>query len=193
VDRPLAPSLVLPRLRGSFGRSYRYVDRCDSTQDLLPPDAPEGAVAVAEQQQQGRGRLGRRWYAPAGSSILCSVCLRPGVDPARLPAVTLLAADAVVEAIGSETALTAVVKPPNDVLVHGRKVAGVLAEGTTDRLILGYGVNVNQLPTELPRRPLLAASSLRIELGREVDRLGLLVALLDALERRYRRWCAAPA
>jgi BirA family biotin operon repressor/biotin-[acetyl-CoA-carboxylase] ligase len=183
---------VQPRLRGRFGRDvYIHVERCDSTQDLLPPDAPEGALAVAEQQLQGRGRLGRRWYASPGSSILCSVCLRPRLEPARLSAVTLLAADALAEAIGAETGLVATVKPPNDVLVQGRKVAGVLAEGTGDRLVLGFGLNVNQRPVELPRRPLLPASSLRIELGRELDRLGLLLAVLERLELRYERWRTA--
>ncbi|MGZ4400227.1 MAG: biotin--[acetyl-CoA-carboxylase] ligase [Gaiellaceae bacterium] len=191
ADR-LAPAIVQPRLRGRFGRDcYLYAERCDSTQDLLPPDAPDGAVAVTEQQLQGRGRLGRRWYAAPGAGILCSVCLRPGVEQMRLPALTPLAAHAIVDAIVAQTSLPATVKQPNDVLVHGRKVAGVLAEGDGERLVLGLGLNVNQRPTELPRRPLLPAGSLRLELGRELDRVELLAALLEALERRYDRWLAA--
>ena len=86
----LAPENVLPRLRGRFGRDYLYVERCESTQRLLAPDAAEGTVAVAEEQTAGRGRLGRRWLAAPGTSILCSVALRPTVAPRRLPELSWL-------------------------------------------------------------------------------------------------------
>src|SRR5207244_1597206 len=76
----LAPEAVVPRLRGRFGREYLYVDSPPPTQLLLAPDAREGAVVVAGEQTAGRGRLGRRWLAPGGTSVLCPVQLRPRVD-----------------------------------------------------------------------------------------------------------------
>ncbi|MDQ3895244.1 MAG: hypothetical protein M3292_11405 [Actinomycetota bacterium] len=81
----LAREAVAPLLRGRFGHVYVYAERCASTQRLLDPALPEGAVAVAEEQTEGRGRLGRPWIAPPRTSILCSTLLRPPVDPARLP------------------------------------------------------------------------------------------------------------
>src|ERR671936_3116335 len=91
---------VLPQLRGRFGRdSYTFVPSTPSTQRLLAVDAPEGAVAVADEQIEGRGRLGRRWEAPAGTSLLCSVQLRPQVEPARFPELTLIGAHACGDAI----------------------------------------------------------------------------------------------
>ena len=89
----------MPRLRGLFGHEYLYVESTPSTQLLLSPDAPEGAVVVAGEQTAGRGRLGRRWLAPAGTSLLCSVQLRPRVDSRRLPELTGVAARACGEAL----------------------------------------------------------------------------------------------
>src|SRR5919201_6272954 len=95
----LAPETVQPRLRGRFGREYVYEERCGSTQRLLGPELPEGAVAVTEEQTEGRGRLGRRWHAAPYTSVLCSVNLRPAVDSPRLPELSLVAGAACAEAI----------------------------------------------------------------------------------------------
>ena len=119
---------VRVRLQGRFGREYTYVASCPSTQRLLPPDAPEGAVAVADEQTEGRGRLGRRWEAPPGTSILCSVQLRPAVAASRFPELTVVGAEACAEAIRTVTGLESTLKEPNDVLLGGRKVAGILGE-----------------------------------------------------------------
>src|SRR5204863_637792 len=134
---------LVPRLRGRFGRPFTFVERCASTQRLLD-GAPEGAVAAAGEQTEGRGRLGRAWHAPAGTSVLFSIVLEPPVPPARLPELSLVAGAAVAEAIESETGLRATIKLPNDVLVDGRKAAGVLAEAVEGRVVLGVGVNVSQ-------------------------------------------------
>jgi hypothetical protein len=99
VDDTPTRDAVVPRLRGRFGREYLYVDSTPSTQLLLDSDAPEGAVVVADEQTSGRGRLGRRWFAPAGTSLLCSLQLRPRIDPQRLPELTGVAALAAAEAI----------------------------------------------------------------------------------------------
>jgi BirA family biotin operon repressor/biotin-[acetyl-CoA-carboxylase] ligase len=193
VDGPLTRERVQPLLRGRFGREvYRWFDRCPSTQLAVGAEDPEGAVAVAEEQSAGRGRLGRSWNAPRGSSILCSVLLRPEVDPVRLPELTVLAAAAVAEAIGAETGLEAAVKYPNDVLVADRKVCGVLGEARDGVVVLGIGINVNVPAEELPAKTRLPASSLSIETGAEVDRARLLAAVLAEVELAYESWQALP-
>src|SRR5256885_12181514 len=96
-DTP-TPEAAVPRLRGRFGREYTYAESCPSTQRLLVPGAPEGAVAVADEQTEGRGRLGRRWEAPTGTSLLCSVQLRPKVAAARFPQLTVVGAEACADA-----------------------------------------------------------------------------------------------
>ena len=184
----LTREAVVPRLRGRFGREYLYAERCPSTQRLIPPDAPEGTVAVAEEQTEGRGRLNRRWEAKAGTSVLCSVLLRPQVDPARLPELTLVGARACAAAIEELAGLEPALKDPNDVLVGGRKVAGVLGEASEGRVVLGIGINANATAEELPRATRLPATSLRAELGTPVDRAELLVLLLERLERQYEAW-----
>jgi BirA family biotin operon repressor/biotin-[acetyl-CoA-carboxylase] ligase len=168
----LEPAVVLPRLRGRFGHEYHYARETDSTQRMLPPDAGQGAVALAEHQTEGRGRLGRVWIDEAGAGLTFSVVLRPPPPVARWPELTLVAARAVAAAIGGG----ATIKDPNDVLVDGRKVAGILAEAS-DRVVVGIGVNVGAAPWP-------GAGSV----GR--DRLELLVAILDELERGYGAWAA---
>jgi BirA family biotin operon repressor/biotin-[acetyl-CoA-carboxylase] ligase len=182
---------VIPRLRGRLGRDYRYVESTPSTQLLIPPDAPEGTIVVAGEQTEGRGRLGRRWLAPAGRSLLCSLQLRPEVRGERLPELTGVAARACAEAIAELTGLEPQLKFPNDVLLGGRKVAGVLAEAREGRVVLGIGVNVNLAEAELPREVDRPATSLLVEAGRELDRAELLAELLARLERRYDEWVSA--
>jgi BirA family transcriptional regulator, biotin operon repressor / biotin---[acetyl-CoA-carboxylase] ligase len=182
---------VVPRLRGRFGREYTYVESCPSTQRLLLPGAPEGAVAVADEQTEGRGRLGRRWEAAAGTSVLCSVQLRPKAQAARFPGLTVLGAEACAEAIQAVTGLLPALKHPNDVLIGGRKVAGILGEAGEGRVVLGIGINANTPAAALPVDVRIPATSLLAETGEPVDRVELLVELLAALERRYGSWLAA--
>jgi BirA family transcriptional regulator, biotin operon repressor / biotin---[acetyl-CoA-carboxylase] ligase len=179
---------VLPLLRGRLGRVYTYVDRCESTQRLLPEDAPEGAVAVADEQLAGRGRLDRRWEAPKGTSVLCSIVLRPAVDPSRLPELSLVAGRACAAALAEVASITPTVKFPNDVLVDGRKIAGILAEARDGRVVLGVGVNVTQTEQDLPHRTETPPTSLLLATGRRIGRVELLVALLAHLEREYDDW-----
>ena len=184
----LAREDVLPRLRGRFGRDYRYVESTPSTQLLLPSDAAEGSVVVAGEQTAGRGRLGRHWLASAGTSLLCSVQLRPEVPGERLPELTGVAARACAEAIEALTELSTELKFPNDVLVDGKKVAGVLAEAREGRVVLGIGINVNVPQEALPAEIDRPATSLLAESGTETDRAELLAELLERLERRYDDW-----
>ena len=177
---------VVPRLRGRLGRPFTFVERTASTQRLLD-GAPEGAVAATDEQTEGRGRLGRTWQAPAGTSLLFSIVLVPPVAPARMPELSLVAGAALAEAIESETGLRATIKHPNDVLVEGRKVAGILAEASEGRVVLGVGVNVSQTAAQLPEGVQTPATSLSLE-GAAVDRVELLAAILERLEAHYDRW-----
>jgi BirA family transcriptional regulator, biotin operon repressor / biotin---[acetyl-CoA-carboxylase] ligase len=193
VADSLAPGAVKPLLGGRFGQVYRYAELCPSTQRLLAEDDTEGAIAVAEEQSQGRGRLGRSWHAPARTGVLVSVLLRPEVDPARLPELSLVAGGAVAEAIADVTGIEPAIKFPNDVLVGGRKVAGVLAESSEGRVVLGIGVNANQTEAQLPRDTDTEPTSLRVETGATVDRAQLLAAILTRLEHAYDAWVTGTA
>lgn len=166
----LTPERVLPALRGSFGREYYYAPVSPTTQRMLPASAQHGAVALVEHQTEGRGRLGRTWVDEPGSGLTFSVLLLPPPPVARWPELTLLAAHAVAAEIGPEAAI----KDPNDVLVGGKKVAGILAEAG-ERVILGVGVNIGAAPW--PGAGFV-----------DRDRLVLLAGVLERLEQRYEAW-----
>ncbi len=197
----LEPRAVAPLLRGRFGRPYLFRPTCRSTQELLRgAGLPEGAVAAADHQTAGRGREGRAWHDVAGRSLLLSVLLRPPTGSPPLPQLSLVAAIAVADAVAGaieglatagETAkrrLETAVKWPNDVLVAGKKAAGILLEATSDEVVCGIGVNVNQTPSELPQETRAAPTSLRAATGRTHLRAALLADLLARLEDRYETW-----
>jgi BirA family transcriptional regulator, biotin operon repressor / biotin---[acetyl-CoA-carboxylase] ligase len=191
VPSSILPETVLPRLRGRFGRPYLYAEVTPSTQRLLGDAHDEGAVAVTEEQTEGRGRLGRSWHSPPGVSLLVSILLKPPVETPRLPELSLVAGQACASAIAAVAGTTPEIKPPNDVLISGRKVAGILAEAREGRVVLGIGVNVNVSEDDLPTEVDLPATSLLVETGHEIDRAELLVELLDQLERAYDEWARA--
>jgi len=178
----LLPEHVEPLLTGRLGRPYRYLESCPSTQQQLAAGDAEGTVVATGHQTAGRGRLGRAWEDAPGTSLLFSVLLTPRVEAERLPELTVLAAEAVAEAVGGE------VKAPNDVLLGGRKMAGVLGEASEGRVVLGIGVNANQTAAQLPAETRLRATSLRLARGAPVDRAELLAGILRAFERRYDAW-----
>ena len=178
----LAFEAVDPHVRGRFGKPYRFEPECESTQALLfEPGLPEGAVAATDHQTAGRGRLGRTWEAPPGSSVLASVLLHP--PPTRhWPELALLGGVAAAEAIEGATELSAQVKWPNDVMLDRRKVAGVLAESRGGVVVLGIGINVNQTRSELPLDAPTEPGSLRTDHGPRARRRG--AARLTALPAR---------
>lgn len=184
----LSPGSVEPLLRGRLGRPYRFVEECTSTQRLLEPEEAEGATAATDLQTQGRGRLGRTWEAPSGRALLFSVLLHPRPPMALWPELSLVAGDAVAAALREQTGVPAELSHPNDVLIEGQKVAGILPEATVGRVVLGIGVNVNQRTEELPAETPKPATALRVETGREWPRAPLLAAVLFELERRYDDW-----
>jgi BirA family transcriptional regulator, biotin operon repressor / biotin---[acetyl-CoA-carboxylase] ligase len=184
----LSSASVEPLLRGRLGRPYRFVEECASTQRLLDADEHEGTTVAANLQTRGRGRLGRTWEAPAGRALLFSVLLRPQPPMALWPELSLVAGDSVAAALREETGVAAELRYPNDVLIEGRKVAGILPEASTGRVVLGIGLNVNQTADELPAETAKPPTSLRIETGREWPRASLLAVILGELERGYDDW-----
>lgn len=169
----------------TLGEPRLDVESCESTQLLVDTALPEGAIVVADHQTAGRGRLGRRWEAPPGTALLCSVLLKP--PPERTaPELSLVAGVAVADMLERALGLSVQLKWPNDVMLRREKVAGCLAEARDGAVVLGIGVNVNQTREQLPER----AGSLRSLTGRECDREELLAALLDDLANRYGAWCA---
>jgi BirA family transcriptional regulator, biotin operon repressor / biotin---[acetyl-CoA-carboxylase] ligase len=183
----LAPDVVEPLLEGRFGRPYRYEQECESTQQLVDRSLDEGAGVVCDVQTAGRGRQGRPWEAPAGSSILCSVLLKPPVERAPQE-LSLVAGLAVAETVEQALGLAVQLKWPNDVMVNRRKVAGVLAEASNDTVVLGIGLNVNQTREQLPADTTAAPGSLYTSDGVRRERAPLLVNLLLSLERTYDMW-----
>jgi BirA family biotin operon repressor/biotin-[acetyl-CoA-carboxylase] ligase len=170
-----------PQLAGTRFDDVRWFERTDSTNRYLlecaATGAPEGVVAVADEQTAGRGRLGRTWVAPAGSALLVSVLLRPGLPAARTHLVTLAAGLAAVDAIDALSPVRPGLKWPNDVVVDDRKLAGILAEADgAGAVIVGMGCNVQ--PGALP------AELREIATAVDVDRVQLLLAWLRAYDAR---------
>lgn len=171
-----------------IGEPRTHVSECESTQLLLGPDDPAGAVATTDHQTAGRGRLGRHWLEAPGTSVLVSVLLRPP-DGRRAPELSLVAAVAVALALDEATGRSgAQIKWPNDVLVDGLKVAGILAEMKGGAVVLGIGINVNQTAGQLPTGTRIAAASLRSLDGVVRDREAVLASLLGRLDRLYAEW-----
>ncbi len=172
-----------------FGSPLRRVASCESTQLLLGPGDPEGAVAVTDFQTAGRGRLGRVWTAPPGTALLCSVLLRPPAG-SRISQLSLVGGLAAAQTVEAALGRPAQLKWPNDVLVDGLKVAGVLAEAHDGVVVVGVGLNVNQTVAELPPDVRIPAASLRSLDGTERDLDLLLASLLERLEAAYESWLA---
>jgi BirA family biotin operon repressor/biotin-[acetyl-CoA-carboxylase] ligase len=187
LPEEFAASMRLAKERlGIFGHRVLWYSEVGSTNDVAgtfaEKDADEGLVVLADRQTAGRGRLGRNWASPSGAGIYLSVVLRPTPAAARL--VTIAAGVAVTDGITSATGLSTHVKWPNDVHVSGRKLAGILAEGAVNHVVLGIGINVQ--PAAYPPDVASRATSIEAELGRPVDRALVLAECLAALASRYR-------
>ncbi len=155
--------------------------------------AVDGVVLLAERQTSGKGRLGRRWESPEGVNLYCSLLLRPDIPPFEAPQLTFLSAVAVVRAIQSVTDIRPDIKWPNDILINGRKVAGLLNEmnAETDRVlfvVLGIGVNLNMRGEQFPAGLRYPATSLFLETGTVVDRNFFAAILLKELDKEYKRF-----
>jgi BirA family biotin operon repressor/biotin-[acetyl-CoA-carboxylase] ligase len=179
------------------GRQVVVFDEVGSTNTeafrLAEGGAVEGTVVLAEAQTRGKGRMGRTWESPSGVNIYCSVILRPAILPLATPQLTFVSSLAVCRAIESVCGLVPRIKWPNDILLNGRKVAGLLNElsAETERvnfLVLGIGLNVNMEPEQFPSDLRYPATSLAMESGGPLSRLPLIRALLTELDRLYGRY-----
>jgi BirA family biotin operon repressor/biotin-[acetyl-CoA-carboxylase] ligase len=180
---------------GVIGREIIVLEQTNSTNDAIlevaNANSKEGLVVFAEHQTAGRGQRGNRWESAAGKGLWFSILLRPRIDLASSPQLTAWAAEAVSDAIQNEFSLTPTIKPPNDVQIDGRKIAGVLVEMRAQEkaahlAIAGIGVNVNQSREDFPRELQSRAISLAMALGTQIDRQSFAVALLRKLDRTYR-------
>ncbi|HME12377.1 MAG TPA: biotin--[acetyl-CoA-carboxylase] ligase [Candidatus Acidoferrum sp.] len=191
----LTPDLLKARLRGSlFGKRVLHFFRTDSTNrvafDLGQGGEAEGAVVVAEEQTAGRGRAGRSWVSERAAGIYVTLLLRPKLAPVQAPLLTMMAGISARAAVEAVTGLNVDLKWPNDLMIGGRKIGGILTEMHAEPalvrfVIVGIGINVNQekFPAELGG----VATSLRVESGRVHSRVEILVRLLREFEKDYLR------
>jgi BirA family transcriptional regulator, biotin operon repressor / biotin---[acetyl-CoA-carboxylase] ligase len=180
------------------GRDIRVFEQTTSTNDVIEKLArdgvKEGAVVFAESQTKGRGRLGRKWISPRRKGLWFSVLLRPNLRPQETTQLTVASATALSRAIREQTGMSPEIKWPNDILIRGKKVAGILTEmnAELDRVryvILGIGIDVNLGAGELPADLRRLATSLKIETGGEVSRPELATAVMTELDNDYARVC----
>jgi len=192
----LTPDMLKQRLKGSlFGKRVFHFFKTDSTNrvalELGHAGEPEGAVVLAEEQTAGRGRAGRKWHSERAAGIYATLLLRPKLAPVQAPLLTMMAGLSAHTAVQAVTGLEVDLKWPNDLLIQGKKVGGILTEmhaepGQIRFVIVGIGLNVNQekFPGELAN----TATSLRVEAGKAQSRMELLVRLLREFEGDYNRF-----
>ena len=193
----LKPEILKQQLDGKFiGHRLYYYEEIGSTNDeafrLGSAGAPEGTALIANSQSAGKGRMQRVWYSPAGSNIYTSIILRPQIEPARAPQISILAGVAVADILESYCPDRIKLKWPNDVLINGKKVCGILSQMKTivsevDFIILGIGINVNISYNEFPKEICNIATSLAIETGREISRQELIIRLYENLAKWYKQ------
>jgi BirA family biotin operon repressor/biotin-[acetyl-CoA-carboxylase] ligase len=197
----LHPDDLLARLGKTkvVGRDIRVFQETASTNDvaerLARDGVKEGIVVFAESQTKGRGRLGRKWTSPPKRGLWFSVLLRPDLRPQEATRLTIASVTALARAIRAQTGVVPQIKWPNDILLRGKKVAGILTEmgAETDRvkhIILGMGVNVNHTAGDFPADLRKIATSLKLETGDSVDRPALAAVILRELDRDYARACS---
>jgi BirA family biotin operon repressor/biotin-[acetyl-CoA-carboxylase] ligase len=194
-DGLVAEELQAELASGVIGHEIIVLEQTGSTSDAIlqiaNANSKEGLVVFAEHQTAGRGQHGNRWESAAGKGLWFSMLLRPKIDLASSPQLTAWAAEAVFDTIQNEFFLTPAIKPPNDVHIDGRKVAGVLVEMRAQEkaahlAIAGIGINVNQSREDFPKDLQGRAISLAMALSKQVDRQAFAIALLRHLDRTYR-------
>ncbi len=182
----------------SVGKQIHFFARIDSTniaaRKLAELGAKEGTVVIADSQSKGKGRMGRLWQSPPGN-LHTSIILRPQIPPTSAPQVTLMAAVATAKVIARTIEVNPEVKWPNDILIHGKKVAGILTEmdcqgNTLNFIILGIGVNINAPLKFFPRELLSSITSLGYETGGDVSLPQFTRCLYQEIERYYDLWMA---
>lgn len=181
----------------TLGKEIVHLSSLESTnnkaKDLALQGAPEGLVVISEEQTKGRGRRGRQWSSPRGTGIWMSILLRPNILPREAPKFTLLAAVAVAKGIREVTGLEAQIKWPNDILIHKKKICGILTEMSAELdsinyIIIGIGMNVNEREKDFPLEIQNKASSLALLKGEKVSRRELVTKILENLEEEYLKY-----
>ena len=176
-----------------IGSKICYKDEIDSTnnwaKELAQKDYPSGTVCLADMQSKGKGRRGRSWESPAGSSLYFTVMLRPDILPAQASPLTLVMGLSVAQSLKKYPGLDAKIKWPNDIVVNGKKVCGILTEMSAqidylEYLVIGTGVNVNRM--EFPEELQATATSLQIETGEKQSRARLAAEILNCFEKNYK-------
>jgi BirA family transcriptional regulator, biotin operon repressor / biotin---[acetyl-CoA-carboxylase] ligase len=199
LSAPVSAALDITDVRARLsakrlGTRFHYFAELDSTntraRELAESGAAEGEIVIAESQTQGRGRLGRRWESPPLSNLYLSIVLRPGLPPKHAPQITLAAAVALVETVGSFLPRPPVIKWPNDILIDGKKLAGILTEAACDTecvqyVILGIGLNLNYRAETMPETLRQRATSMADRAGENLSRETVLVRLIHDLDRCY--------
>jgi len=179
------------RLLGQSVVTHAEIDSTNTeVRRLAEAGAVEGTVVVADRQSAGRGRLGRRWESPSGVNLYCSILLRPDIPLHQASQLTFLSAVAVAETLNAVCGLDAQVKWPNDILVGGAKISGLLNEMNAETeqihfVILGIGVNLNMLAAQFPSELNYRATSALLETGQPIDRQLFLRTLLEKLDGYY--------
>ena len=195
VDRLIADELQAHFACATIGRQIIVLEQTGSTNDAIlrvaTPSSKEGLVLFAEHQTAGRGQRGNRWESVAAKGLWFSILLRPKISVNDSAQLTIWAIEAISDVIRTELSLQPAIKLPNDIQVHGRKVAGVLVEMRAQEkaphlAIVGIGINVNQSSDDFPVDLQDRAISLAMALGQRVDRQKFAVALLRNLDRTYR-------
>lgn len=183
-----------------FGRNVHAFETIDSTntyaKSLSEYEAAHGTIVIADEQTAGRGRMHREWISAKGKNLLFTLILYPNFGLEKISLLPFVGSLAVTDAIETVTGLSATCKWPNDVMINGKKVCGMLLESAAgnsrnNKVLLGIGVNVNQdeFPEELKNK----ASSLKNESGATVDRVRLLATILEEMENRYNQLANFPS
>lgn len=180
-------------LKTSFiGRNIYYYDSIDSTNIMgkeIAFSEKEGTIVVGEEQLAGKGRMGREWISPKGKGIYMSIVLKPDIEPMKASKITLIGAAAVNKAL-SNLGIKSSIKWPNDILINGKKISGILTEisgeiNMVDYLIMGIGVNVNLNKADIPKELKDKATSINIEEGKFINRKLLMANILNEFEDLY--------
>ncbi|VAW12152.1 Biotin operon repressor / Biotin--protein ligase [hydrothermal vent metagenome] len=191
IPDKLFPSEVQFQLKTKvFGKKIIYLDSLESTMDeafqLAMNGANEGTIVCCETQTKGKGRMGRKWSSPKGKGLYFSLILRPRMGPSQAARLTLMSAVALCEALRQETKLDVNIKWPNDLLIDGKKIAGILTELSAEMdgirfVVIGVGINVNT-----PNSLLLdTATSVKNETGKSFSRVEIFQSILSSLEQWY--------
>ena len=193
-DKMSADSIRLQLQTKTFGQHIYYVESIDSTQkmakELANDDAVEGTLVIADEQSSGRGRMARKWSSPKGKGVWMSLIIKPNIPLMQAPQLTLLTAVAVAQGIEEAIASRPQIKWPNDILIDGKKVTGILTEmqAESDRIhsiIIGIGINVNQTERDFPEELQDIATSLYLQTNQIQSREKVINAVLMKLEWLY--------